>query len=145
MKRIPTQYLFKGNVIVDVENVTGGYTWTDEGRVYITQECTFTVLYKNLRFGVEVHHVEDDHDMYAISVFDQSEERNRYRRENIFDNPNDSNEICYCHLDSSGGGMSDDTLSVIRDGIQYEQVENAILSYLFGNKELNIEPCIKEF
>lgn len=138
MKGIPIQYSFKGNVIVDVENVTGGYTWTDEGRVFITQECTFTVLYRNLRFGVEVHHVEDDHDMYAISIFDQSEERNRYRRE-------DNNEICYCHMDSSGGGMSDDTLSVVREGIQYEQVENAILSYLFGNKELNIEPCIKEF
>lgn len=133
MTRTSAQYLFKGNVIACMEDVTGGYAWTDEGRVSIISEVTFTVIYKNLRFGIEAHWVEDDHDMYSISIFDQSAEPNKYRRE-------DSNEICHCFLDSTGGGTCDETIST-----GYEVVDNAICSILFGNKELGIEPYIKPF
>ena len=125
--------LFKNNVIVEVENITGGYTWTDEGRVYITQECTFTIIYKNLRFGVEAYHLEYDHDMYRISVYDQSTEPNKYRRE-------DDNEICCTFLDSTGGGTMGEVLST-----GYEVVDNAIMGILFGNKELVIKSLIKPF
>ena len=139
MSRIPTQYLFKANVIADIEHVTGGCAWTDEGRVHITQECTFTVIYKNLRFGVEAHHVDDDHDMYSISIYNQSEERNRYRRE-------DDNEICHCYMDSTGGGCADEEISIIDyNGTRYEEVENAILGTLFGREDLGIEGLIKPF
>lgn len=138
MSRIPTQYLFKANVIANIENVTGGYIWTDEGRIYITQECTFTVIYKNLRFGVEAHHVDDDHDMYSISIYNQSAERNRYRRE-------DDNEICHCYMDSTGG-CADEEISIIDyNGTRYEEVENAILGTLFGREDLGIEGLIKPF
>jgi hypothetical protein len=129
----PTQHLFKGNVITVIENVTGGYIWTDEGRVHITQECTFTVIQKNLRFGVEVHHVEDDHDMYAISVYDQSSPHDRYRRE-------DDNEICYCYMDSTGGSSADEILD-----IGNPDVEDAIMGTLFGREDLGILPLIKAF
>ena len=78
------------NTSIDVENVTKGYIHTDEGRIKITQECTFMVYHKNLRFGIEVSHVDEDHDTYSIKVFNQSAEKDRYRREDIFDNPNNS-------------------------------------------------------
>lgn len=146
MSKIPTQYLFEGNVITDIENVTGGYIWTDEGRIFITEECTFTVIYKNLRFGVEAHHVDDGHDMYSVSVYDQTKESDRYRRENIFDNPNNSNEICQCYLDSTGGGVYDEEISIIDcNGTRYEKVENAIMGTLFGREDLGIEGLIKPF
>ena len=133
-----TSHLLKGNVIAIMEDVTGGKAYTDEGIVDITSEVTFTVIYKNLRFGVEAHHVEDDHDMYSISVYDQTKESDRYRRENIFDNPNNSNEICQCYLDSTGGGVYDEVIST-----GYEVVDNAIMAVLFGNE--SVEPYIKPF
>ena len=136
--QVPTQYLLKGNVIVNIENVTSGKEWTDEGIINITDEITFTVIYKNLRFGVEAHHVEEDADMYAIAIFDQSSEHNRYRREDYFDNPNDYNGIWYCYLDSTGGGAYDERIST-----GYEVVDDAIMAILFGNE--TIEPYIKPF
>ena len=129
--RTPTQYLLSENVVVDIENVTGGREYTDEGIVDITSEVTFTVIYKNLRFGVEAHHIDDDHDMYRISIYDQSSEPNRYRREN-------DNEISCAFLDSTGGGTMGEVLST-----GYEVVDNAIMDVLFGNN--NIEPYIKPF
>ena len=138
MSKIPTQYLLKGNLIVNIENVTGGKEWTDEGLIDITSEITFTVIYKNLRFGVEVHHVEEDADMYAIAIYDQTSEPNRYRRESYFDNPNNYNEICYCYLDSTGGTFYEDEIST-----GYEEVDDAIMAILFGNE--TIEPYIKPF
>lgn len=138
MTQAPTQYLLSGNVVVNIENVTGGKASTDEGLVDIVTECTFTVIYKNLRFGVEAHWITDDHDQYGISVYDQSEEKNRYRRE-------DSNEICYAYLDSTGGGVSDEGIYVAHDGVELDKVEDAIMSILFGNPELGIEAYIKPF
>ena len=138
MSKIPIQYLLKGNVIVNIENVTSGKEWTDEGLIDITSEVTFTVIYKNLRFGIEVHHVEEDADMYAMAIFDQTSEHNRYRREDYFDNPNDYNEICYCYLDSVGGTYDDGEFYT-----GYEEVDDAIMAILFGNE--TIEPYIKPF
>ena len=128
------------NTSIDVENVTKGYINTDEGKIEITQECTFMVYHKNLRFGVEVSHVDEDHDMYSIKVFNQSAEKDSYRREDVFDNPNNSNEICHCYLDSTGGGVFDEMVST---GI--DEVDNAIMDTLFGRKDLNLEPLIIAF
>ena len=140
------QLLLDGNTIVNIENVTGGKTLTDEGLVNITTECTFTVIYKNLRFGVEARHVEDDHDIYSISIYDQTSEKNRYRRENFFDNPNDSNEIGHAYLDSAGGATYDEEISITDQNFKHiEPVENAIMSVLFGDKKQKIEPLIIPF
>ena len=128
------------NTSIDVENVTEGYIHTDEGRIKITQECTFMVYHKNLRFGIEVSHVDEDHDTYSIKVFNQSAEKDRYRREDIFDNPNNSNEICHCYLDSTGGGVYDEMIST---GI--DEVDTAIMDTLFGREDLNLKPLITAF
>ena len=137
-----TQLLLDGNTIVDIEHVTGGKASTDEGLVNIVTECTFTVIYKNLRFGIEARHVEDDHDIYSISIYDQSAEKNRYRRENFFD----SNKIGHAYLDSTGGATCDEEISITDQNFNHiEPVENAIMSVLFGDKEQKIEPLIIPF
>ena len=118
---------------INVENVTEDYIQTDEGRIKITQECTFMIYHKNLRFGIEAHHIDDDHDMYSIRIFNQSAEKDRYRRE-------DDNEICCAFLDSTGGGTMGEVIST-----DIVAVDNAIMDILFGNQRLGINPLIKPF
>ena len=118
---------------INIENVTEGYIQTDEGRIKITQECTFMVYHKNLCFGVEAYHIDDDHDIYSIRVFNQSAEKDRYRRE-------DDNEICCAFLDSTGGGTMGEVIST-----DLVVVDKAIMDALFGREDLNLKPLIKPF
>ena len=128
-KNYIAQYVLKHNAIANINSITGGYVCTDEGRVYIIQECTFTVLYKTHEYRVEASHVDDDHDMYSISVY----------------NNKTGGELSHAYLDSTGGGSSDEFLCIFNGTNRLVEVEDAILDVLFGNKELCVEPLIKAF
>ena len=123
---------FTTNTSINIENITKGYVNTDEEKIKITEECTFIVYYNTLRFGVEAHHVDNDSDMYSISIYNQSAEKDRYRRE-------DDNEICHCYLDSTGGGCMDEEICIVdHEGTRYKEVENVIMEVLFGENPLVI-------
>ena len=107
-------------VHVVIENVirntlrseTGGEIADDE---LITSECTFTVSKDGEKYAVETYHVLDDHDMYCVSVYDNTTDETRDTMTRI--------ETTY--FDSCGG-----TTEGLNVGDS--KIEAVILTVLFG-------------
>ena len=108
-------------VHVVIENVirntlrseTGGEIADDE---LITSECTFTVSKDGKKYAVEAYHIVDDHDMYCISVYDNTTDEAR----------DTATRIETTYFDSCGGTTED--LNVDNDS----KIEAVILTVLFG-------------
>ena len=137
MSKIPTQYLFEGNVIADIEHVTGGYIWTDEGRIFITDEVQMKIIHGNETYWVECYYTGDyegdyNSDTYAIRVYDTHESFKNHK--------DNEHEIAEMYVFSDGSSITDEGL-YLKD----TKVENAIMGTLFGREDLGIEGLIKPF
>lgn len=137
MAKTPTQYLFEGNVVVDVEHVTGGYIQADEGRVYITEEVQMKITHGNRTYWTECYYLGDDDcdynsDTYAIRVYNN--------HEGLKNHIDTKYEIAEMYIFSDGSSICDEGLY-----LEDKVVEDAIMDTLFGNKSLGIESLIKPF
>ena len=137
MTQAPTQYLLSGNVIVNIESVTGGKVSTDEGIIPITKEVQMKVINGDKIYWVECYYLGDpdcdyNSDTYTIRVY------NNY--EGLKNSTDNKYEIAGMCIYSDGSSICDEGLY-----LEDTKVEDAIMSILFGNPELGIEAYIKPF
>ena len=121
---------FKTNIDgadIRVENVirntlkseTGGEIDSDE---LVTSECTFTVSKNGKKFAVETYHVQDDHDQYCVSIYDNTSDETR----------DTMTRIDTTYYDSCGGTTEDGIRVIDLCGERLEDIEAVILTVLFG-------------
>lgn len=95
----------------------------------VIDDCKFSVSDDAYKFTVEAYHIQDDHDMYCVSVYDTTD-----------DNSCDTfNRVCTSYYDSCGGCEASEGIR-IHDikGNKREDFEDVILDILFGTNGLII-------
>ena len=116
------------DIEISIENITeaklGDELDTCEEKdvdTLIISECTFTIKKGKTKLAVEVHHVQDDSDMYGINVWDISKEDTREwdASNHIGDSIYDSCGTCTAGEELYADGFEDIILNILfgEDGI----------------------------